>query len=60
MKLYIFSNTKTVLQPENATDVSDVDFSKCGANYCPQYEEDSSNVLFIDSNPIIIIAHYQS
>jgi hypothetical protein len=31
-----------VLQPENANDVTDVDFSKCGVNYCPQNEETST------------------
>ena len=33
----------TVLQPENATDVTDVDFSKCGANYCPQEAASEAN-----------------
>ena len=43
-------NIFAVLHNDNATQVLDDDYSKCGANYCPQYEVKNSNTSTSDAN----------
>ena len=43
-------NIFAVLHNDNATQVLDGDYSKCGANYCPQYEVKNSNTSTSDAN----------
>jgi hypothetical protein len=40
----------SVLHRDNVTEVLNGDYSKCGANYCPQYEVGNSNSSTTDAN----------